>query len=325
MRTLRYGWLALVLGFCWQAAAAAGTPPKAWSAEWIASADGPAREENVSYFRKSLELEKVPAQFLVDVSADTRFELHVNGKRVGAGPALGDLHHWHYETFDLSGYLRSGSNLIAAMVWNHGTVSALSHMSSRTAFLLAAQDAANAAVNTGAGWQASREMGRGAAQSGARGYYAAGPAESMDGRKMDWNWDSLEIDPGRWTGARSLGRAAVRGVQDSPTPWMLVKDMLPQMSYAPISAGRVVRISGPGGAAPASLEEPLTVPPHSEVAILLDRGELTTAYPALETSGGRDASIDLTYAEALYDADHKKGNRNETAGRHIEGVRDQIV
>ena len=74
-----------------------------------------------------------------------------------------------------------------------------------------------------------------------------------------------------------------------------------------------------------SLEEPLIVPPHSDVTILLDRGALTTAYPTLETSGGRDASIDLTYAEALYDADHKKGNRNETAGRHIEGVRDQIA
>jgi hypothetical protein len=315
----------LVLGSLWQVAAASGTPPQAWSAEWIASADGPAREDNVSYFRKSLPLEKVPAQFLVDVSADTRFELYVNGRRVGNGPALGDLHHWHYETFDLSGYLSSGSNLIAAMVWNHGTISALSHMSSRTAFLLSAEDAANAAVNTGARWQASREMGRGVAPSGARGYYAAGPPESMDGRKMDWNWDSPESDPGRWTGARSLGRAAVRGVQDSGTPWMLVRDPLPPMSYAPISAGRVVRVSGLGATAPASLEEPLTAPPHSEVTILVDRGTLTTAYPTLETSGGRDASIGLTYAEALYDADHKKGNRNETADRHIEGVRDQIV
>ncbi len=340
MRTFRWDRFVWALGAClssgtlaglvgsillWQAAAASSVPPRAWTAQWIASADGPARDDNVSYFRKSLSLEKVPAQFLVDVSADTRFELHVNGKRVGNGPALGDLHHWHYETYDLSGYLRSGSNLVAAMVWNHGTVSAVSHMSSRTAFLLSAEEAANAAVNTGEGWQVSREMGRSVAPSGARDYYAAGPAEAMDGRKMDWSWDSPEGGQNGWMPARSLGRAAVRGVQDSPTPWMLVQDPLPPMTYAPISAGRVVRISGLPGAAPNSLEEPLIVPPHSDVTILLDRGALTTAYPTLETSGGRDASIDLTYAEALYDADHKKGNRNETAGRHIEGVRDQIA
>jgi len=340
MRTPRCGRLALAPGAClrlgtlaglvgstllWQAAAASGLPPQAWTAEWIASADGPARDDNVSYFRKSLSLEKVPAQFLVDVSADTRFELHVNGRRVGSGPALGDLHHWHYETYDLSGYLRGGSNLIAAMVWNHSTVSAVSHMSSRTAFLLSAEEAANAAVNTGEGWQVSRETGRSVAPQRARGYFAAGPAEAMDGRKMDWNWDSPGDGQGRWMPARSLGRAAVRGAQDSPTPWMLVQDLLPPMSYAPVSAGRVVRLSGLPGAAPGSLEEPLIVPPHSEVTILLDRGALTTAYPTLETSGGRDSSIDLTYAEALYDADHNKGNRNETAGRHIEGVCDQIA
>ena len=63
-------------------------------------ADGPARDYDVVYFRKTISLATVPARFLVDVSADTRFELHVNGKRVGMGPALGDVHHWRYEAFD---------------------------------------------------------------------------------------------------------------------------------------------------------------------------------------------------------------------------------
>jgi hypothetical protein len=87
----------------------------------------------------------------------------------------------------------------------------------------------------------------------------------------------------------------------------------------------VVRVSGLAGAAPISLEHPLAVPPHSSVTILLDRSALTTAYPSLEIGGGRDSTIDLTYAEALYDADHHKGNRNETAGRHIEGLRDRFI
>jgi alpha-L-rhamnosidase len=45
----------------------------------------------------------------------------------------------------------------------------------------------------------------------------------------------------------------------------------------------------------------------------------------LTVSGGRDSEINLTYSEALYDAQGKKGNRNDIAGRHIEGITDQFV
>ena len=59
--------------------------------------------------------------------------------------------------------------------------------------------------------------------------------------------------------------------------------------------------------------------------MLLDRKTLTTAYPELEFSGGRGARIVLTYAEALYDAHLKKGNRNDIVGRHAIGFQDQVL
>ena len=61
------------------------------------------------------------------------------------------------------------------------------------------------------------------------------------------------------------------------------------------------------------------------MTLLLDRGELTTAYPSLEISGGAHTTVDLTYAEALYDDHGRKGDRNEVAGRHIAGVEDHIL
>src|SRR5579875_4086315 len=119
--------------------------PAQWHAEWIVTPDGPARDFDVAYFRKSLTLDSVPTQFAVDVSADTRFELHVNGQRVGAGPALADPHHWRYEVYDLAPYLHTGENTIAAIVWNYGARAAVAQMSARTAFLLSAEDRANSA------------------------------------------------------------------------------------------------------------------------------------------------------------------------------------
>ena len=43
---------------------------------------------------------------------------------------------------------------------------------------------------------------------------------------------------------------------------------------------------------------------------MLDRKTLTTAYPRLTVSGGKGATIRLTYAEALYDNKQHKGDRD---------------
>jgi alpha-L-rhamnosidase len=324
-RTVRLVVLGLLVGGASTLAAVAPDDgPKPWAAQWIARADGPARDYDVVYFRKVISIAAVPPRFLVDVSADTRFELHVNGKRVGMGPALGDVHHWRYETFDLAPYLHAGENDVAAIVWNFGTSAAIAQMSSQTAFLLSAEDAANSFINTGDGWEASQEPGRTLGETQVKGYYAAGPSEAMDGSKMNWDWDKAG-GSGRWSAAKSLGRAAPRGSQDSPTRWILERDELPAMQYAPVSAGHVVRLSGVPAGSAASLEKPVTVPANSTATFLLDREALVTAYPSLEIEGGKGASVDITYAEALYEAKGKKGNRNEVGERHIEGLRDHIV
>ena len=54
--------------------------------------------------------------------------LFVNGKRVGDGPARGDLTHWRYERFDLARFLQPGKNLITATVWNFGIYAPIAQM-----------------------------------------------------------------------------------------------------------------------------------------------------------------------------------------------------
>lgn len=324
-----------------QQTAGTSAPPKVWSAQWITTPDGPTRDYSVAYFRKFLSLSQTPSRFLVDVSADTRFELHVNGKRVTAGPALADVQHWRYESIDLAPYLKTGNNEIAAMVWNLGSAAPVSQMGLETAFLLSAEDAGNAAVNTGVtrhrpapgetattdfsnGWQTLKEPGRTAGHEQMLDYYAAEPQEVMDGRKMQWDWDSAAGLKAQWLPALVLGGAGPRGAQDSPTPWILQKDELPQMQYRAISPGHVVRSSSETSNT-RTLDRPVTIPAHADVTFLLDREELTTAFPSLSLRGGVDATVDMTYAEALYDAKGEKGNRNQIEGRHIQGISDHVV
>jgi len=71
----------------------ADAPHREWKAFWVTHPTAPLREPMVFHFRRSLDLQSVPASYIVRVSADNRFILFVNGSRVGDGPARGDLTH----------------------------------------------------------------------------------------------------------------------------------------------------------------------------------------------------------------------------------------
>ena len=95
------------------------------------------------------------------------------------------------------------------------------------------------------------------------------------------------------------------------------------MTYTPTEAGEVVRSDEPG--AEAFPAKPVTIAANRHVHVLLDRKTLTTAYPQLTVSGGKGASIRLTYSEALYDQDQQKGDRNDVGNRQAMGVHDRFL
>src|SRR5690606_15115628 len=70
---------------------------------------------------------------------------------------------------------------------------------------------------------------------------------------------------------------------------------------------------------------PLRISANSKVSILLDQTYNTVAYPELLVSKGKGAEVKLTYAEALYDKDFVKGNRNDIEGKEIIGNDDIFV
>src|ERR1035438_302714 len=105
-----------------------------WSARWIAVPQAPRTEYGVYHFRKTFDLAARPERFVVNVSADNRYQLFVNGQRAAWGPARGDLFHWRYETVDLAGFLRPGKNVLTAVVWNFGADAPEAQRTLRTGF-----------------------------------------------------------------------------------------------------------------------------------------------------------------------------------------------
>jgi len=297
-----------------------------WPAEWIACPDAPQRDAGVFYFRKELNISSLPSHYWVHVSADNQFLLHVNGKFAAQGPARGDLFHWRFETIDLAPLLHPGKNILAAIVWNFGTKAPIAQMSSRTGFLLQGDTAAEQSANTGPSWRVKQQPGwESVSNEKFGGYFGAGVGERIDGRQLDWNWDQPDSQhPGEWLKPEMIGHAATRGAQSLDTNWESVPDLLPPMEHRESAAGKSVRVEGLPSL-PTFPDKPLTIPANTHVALLLDNRELQTAYPVLVVSGGRDANVRLTYSEALYDARGQKGNRNQIAGRHIEGLYDEFI
>ena len=295
-----------------------------WKAQWITAADAPQRDEVVLHFRKVIEVAGSRQHFYVDVSADNQFVLHVNQQRVGNGPSRGDLAHWRYETYDIGPYLRAGTNVLAATVWNMGTHAAIAQISDRIGFLMHGESDAERAVDTDASWDVEVERGVRSVPVQVHGYYAAEPGLRVDSANYDWSWDQDAAAGGSWSKAVPLGRGSLRAETDAPNNWQLVKDSLPSMEMRLVPAGKMVRAEGivvPTGFP----EHGFTVPAHGKASILVDNATLTTGYPVLTASGGLNSTIRLTYAEALFDENHEKANRNQTEGRHVEGPIDEFV
>ena len=163
---------------------------------------------------------------------------------------------------------------------------------------------------------------------------AAGPGEQIDAAHYDWNWQSATASGADWVRAASPMRDSIYGgVNEAHSaqttgdnPWGLVPDELPHMAYASTESGSIVRVEGlPQSSLQNFPTASASIPATTHVHILLDRKTLTTAYPQLSVSGGKGSKIILSYAEALYDKDGHKGDRDEVADRKALGLTDSFL
>jgi len=305
-----------------------------WTAGWIAVPDAPPYEYGVYHFRRTFNLESKPSSFIVHVTADNRYELFANGRRVAWGPARGDLNHWRYESVDLAPHLRPGKNTLAALVWNFGQYAPEAQVTNQTGFLLQGNTDVERVVETNDKWKCLRNSAYSPlhyTHAQMRGYFVVGPGDRVDGGLYPWGWESPEFDDSAWPAARvdSRGGGSPWGVRDAGNRWMLVPRSIPMMEEKPERLAAVRLASGIG--VPQGFPDrvgKLQIPANSEVRLILDRSHLTTAYPELVVTGGKGAEISLGYAESLYNTGARrgdKGDRNQVEGKEFVGFYDQFV
>jgi alpha-L-rhamnosidase len=300
----------------------------AWSAQWVAPAQPSGADYAVYRFRKTFELSRVPAHFLIHVSADRRYRLFINGQSVSVGPQRSDPFHWRYESADLAAHLRPGKNVLAAVVWNYGEDHPYALKSLATGLIVQGDTPAEEIVNTDATWKVYRDPACSALlvdRAKLKTFIVVGPGDRVDGRAFPWGWNEPAFDDRGWGDARPLRNGMPRGV-GTDVYWWLEPRTLPPMEQKLQRLGSVRRAVG-GSADEKFLAGTRSwkIPAHTKASLLLDQTFETIAYPILKVSGGKGAVCRLTYAEALVDDRGEKGNRNEVDGKKIVGIEDEFV
>ncbi len=297
-----------------------------WPSSWITYPDDSGLEYGVYHFRKSFDLDKAPSEFIIHISADNRYRLFVNGQAVCSGPSRGDLMHWRFESINISAYLRSGKNVIAAEVWNFADKKPWAQISLKTAFIVQGNSKVEEIVNTSSLWKVTKNHAyrpAGADSKTTEGQFVVvGPCDDVDGSEYPWNWEKTEFDDSAWKNSREIdkGRPKEAG---TGIDWGLEPRSIPLLETRK-QRFKKIRISENCTADDSFLrgEKSLIIPANKEATVLIDQKNLTIAYPEILVSGGKGAVIEMKYAEALFDENGNKNNRNEIEGKHIVGYVD---
>ncbi|MCK7553780.1 family 78 glycoside hydrolase catalytic domain [Chitinophaga sedimenti] len=276
------------------------------AAQWIAPPDVAAGAYNVSHFRKTFVLDKKPKSFLIKISADNRYRLYVNGRSLTTGPQRSDAAHWRYDSLDLAPYLHRGENLIGVTVWNQGAYAAWAQLSAQTGLWLRGPG-----IQTDNSWRVWRDTAYAAVIDE---LHIVGPYEQVNAAAYPWGWEQPDYNDRHWK--QALLTNDQRHLLPRNIPF-------PEERWQRFLSVRRADTQVPGGFVRG--DAPLTIDAHQQAKILLEQGELTTAFPQLLVSGGKGAKIKITYAEALYDSTGNKHNRNEIAGKTIRGRYDVFL
>ena len=263
-----------------------------WPARWLSVPDTAPQDYGVYHFCKEVVLDAVPAAYVLHVTGDNRYKFYVNGTLVSLGPAKGDATHWNYETVDAAPWLKTGKNVLSALVYHEGPQKPDSQISVAAGFLLQGEGEARD-IYTDKSWKCRRDQSYSPIRAIVSGYYVSGPGERVDFSKKGGEWmDAREGRPGEPKDWNHHNQGEGHNLMPSPLPQM----ERTQQRLAAVRKAEGVKV--PDGF--LSGTAPLTIPANTQAEFLLDQQVLTNAYFTLALQGGKGSRISLAYAETLY-------------------------
>jgi hypothetical protein len=96
--------------------AAPASPAAAPEADMVWSASAPLNRQQFVAFRKRFEIQRPPSSASLNIFADSRYLLWIDGQYVARGPCRFNPSHPRYDSFDVTRYLHVGDNSIVVLV-----------------------------------------------------------------------------------------------------------------------------------------------------------------------------------------------------------------
>src|SRR5882724_4014080 len=247
-------------------------PPKAearkWLADWIwepgyaGKSGDPSATNLFVYFRKVFDLDRGLDAALAQISADSRYQLYVNGQFVGRGPARFDPTWQYYDQYDIAHLLRPGKNVVAALAHYYGQPTGW-YTVGRPGFLFECStqsaDGERVVVKSDLSWKVLRAPMW--TQQVPRVSSALGFTELYDASKEVDGWNLQECDDSHWSEPHVINRISGDDVPlRDPYAWdnLVPRDipMLMETEMAPAKVTMVGEVKNlPPGSAPTGAHQ----------------------------------------------------------------------
>jgi len=319
-----------------------------WPAKWISHPTADGTGPVVHAYRLKLDLDQ-PLKVRLHLTADERYELFLDGKRIGRGSERGDRLRWNYETYNLE--FSAGQHTLVARTWwlNQFGPAPFAQISVRPAFIVAAEGEAER-FNTGVAKWEVKALG---------GYqfvypkivWGTGAKVHIVGSEFDWDAETGGGDG--WVEPKLYWWASDGNqLLDQPPEPILRPGTLPPMLEETVHVGVARHVQSldawPAGEVVVNAADhrnaeadqwnrllagkgTVTIPPDTIRRVIVDLQNYYCAYLDLITTGGKGATIRAWWAEALYLTEsaansygkaRQKGNRDQIEGKTFIGIGD---
>ncbi len=309
---------------------------------WIPGWNAEDKEEpRIIYFRKEVDLHKVPEKLEIQISADSRYKLYVNGKLIEIGPSKGDNQIWYYDTVDLAPHLTQGKNILAVIVLRYPLERSKGNSSifrTDTPGLYVVgeyQDEYGKVISlsTDESWKCLRESKVKILPEGMvlSHLYIL---EEASGNPDTFGWMKDNYEDSNWLSAEALSWKII--VNKAGSPANLHARTIPYMNKIPrkLEGILVIRNSKANELEWNNMlsgAEAVTILPNSKEVVEINAGELMTGFLKLSVIGGKGTKIKILQSEAYVlpeepDAPKssmlRKGDRLDYKNGHLRGYTD---
>lgn len=166
-------------------------------AHWISDPQRGALPNYTFLARQKFHLASIGESHALRIAADSRYVLHVNGERLGVGPARPSQLRYFYDEYEIANFLRPGENHIAVEV--HSPAMPVYATASITPALFVQIDEF---LGTDSDWQVLRDPSR---RLDAPLYtFQLGFCESRDFRRAIFGWETFSDSSDDWLAAEVL-------------------------------------------------------------------------------------------------------------------------